>query len=225
MTASVPLTSPLSSPRTEGCQSDRVTRSLLGYGVIAGPFYVGVSLLEAVLRPGFDLGRHSWSLLENGRYGWVHSAVLVLTGVMVIAAAVGIGRALRVRAAPTLLAIYGAGMVAAGFFIADPADSFPIGTPAGPGAFSWHGMLHLVTAGTGFLAFTAAAVVLGVRFLRRRQNGRGVFAIVTGVLFLAAFGGVASGGVGPTVIAFVAAVILSWTWFTHTTLDLFLHQS
>jgi hypothetical protein len=41
----------------------RVTRSLLGYGVLAGPFYVAVVLGQAFLRPGFDLLRDDASLL------------------------------------------------------------------------------------------------------------------------------------------------------------------
>ena len=92
---------------------------------------------------GFDLSRHSWSLMENGPFGWIHSGVLVLSGLMVIAAAMGIGRALKLRALPVLLSVFGAGQVGAGFFIADPADGFPPGAPAGPGAFSWHGLVSL----------------------------------------------------------------------------------
>ena len=46
--------------------ADRVTKSLLGYGVIAGPVYVVVALAQAVTRDGFDLARHQWSLLSNG---------------------------------------------------------------------------------------------------------------------------------------------------------------
>lgn len=38
----------------------RVTRSLLGYGVLAGPVYVAVSLGQALIREGFDLTRHEW---------------------------------------------------------------------------------------------------------------------------------------------------------------------
>ncbi|MEN3309228.1 MAG: hypothetical protein V7603_5430, partial [Micromonosporaceae bacterium] len=37
----------------------RITRSLLGYGVIAGPGYVVVSLVQALTRDGFDLRRHA----------------------------------------------------------------------------------------------------------------------------------------------------------------------
>ena len=51
----------------------RVTKSLLGYGVIAGPFYVVASLAEALTRAGFSLARDDWSLLANGALGWIHA--------------------------------------------------------------------------------------------------------------------------------------------------------
>ena len=129
------------------------------------------------------------------------------------------------RAVPFLLGVYGAGLVCAGFFTADPSDGFPLGTPAGPRVISWHGLMHLATAGTGFLAFSAAAVTLGIHHLRRGARARGLFAGVTGVVFLAAFAGIASGGSGPTVLAFVAAVILAWSWLTATSLDLHRQQT
>jgi Protein of unknown function (DUF998) len=79
----------------------RVTKSLLGYGVVAGPFYVAASLAEALTRYGFSLAHNDWSLLANGALGWVHVLVLVLTGLMVAAAAgvVRQRRAERVNAA------------------------------------------------------------------------------------------------------------------------------
>ena len=51
-----------------------VTRSLLGYGVIAGPVYIAVALAQALTREGFDLGRHAWSMLANGGPGWIQIA-------------------------------------------------------------------------------------------------------------------------------------------------------
>src|SRR4051795_8339662 len=73
----------------------RVTKSLLGYGVIAGPAYVVVSLTEALTRDGFDLTRHAWSMLSNGDLGWIHITTLVVTGLMIIAFAAGLRRSLR----------------------------------------------------------------------------------------------------------------------------------
>jgi hypothetical membrane protein len=84
------------------------TRSLLGYGVVAGVVYVGVSLAQAATREGFDITRHAWSLLANGPYGWIQTANLALTGLMVLAFAAGLRRALRpgrgARWAPRLIA-------------------------------------------------------------------------------------------------------------------------
>ena len=48
--------------------------SLLRWGVVAGPFYLTVALAQALLRDGFDLSRHSLSMLANGPGGWVQSA-------------------------------------------------------------------------------------------------------------------------------------------------------
>jgi len=48
-----------------------VTRSLLGWGVVAGPFYVVVGVILAITRPGFDLTRHALSLLTLGDLGWL----------------------------------------------------------------------------------------------------------------------------------------------------------
>lgn len=53
-------TGPSGSPLVGRGDADRaaaVTRSLLGYGVVAGPFYVVVGLIQGLTRRGFDLLR------------------------------------------------------------------------------------------------------------------------------------------------------------------------
>jgi hypothetical protein len=64
-------------------------------GAIAGPLYVGVGTLEAVLRSGFDIRIHSLSLLANGRWGWVHSAMMVVSGLLTVIGALGVSRVQR----------------------------------------------------------------------------------------------------------------------------------
>ncbi len=200
----------------------RVTRALLGYGIVAGPFYVAVSLTQAALREGFDLTRHPWSLLANGPAGWIQIANLILTGLMVTAAAVGYSRALRGgigrRWVPILLATYGISLIGAGVFRADPMDGFPVGTPAGPPVFpTLSALLHLVFGGVGFLAMIIATFVLARRFRHEGRHRRAVASIVTGVAFLAAFVGIASGSGSPAVnLAFTAAVLLIWGWLSST---------
>jgi hypothetical membrane protein len=213
-----------------GCTpEDRITRSLLGYGVVAGPFYVLVSVTQAVVRDGFDLTRHDWSLLANGAGGWVQVANLVLTGLMVVAAAVGYHRALRggigQRWVPRLLATYGIGLAGAGIFRADPMAGFPAGTPDGPPVtVTLHGMLHVVCGGIGFLALILATFILARRFGREGRRGRAAVSVVTGVAFLAGFLGISSGSGAPTVVlAFTAAVVLVWGWLSSTSIHLYRH--
>jgi hypothetical protein len=195
----------------------RVTRSLLGYGVVAGPFYVVVSLAQALTRDGFRLDQHAWSLLENGGLGWIQITNFIVTGLMTVAAAAGLHRALpagRARTwAPLLIAGYGASLVGAGIFRADPAQGFPVGTPEVT-VVSWHGAMHFVLGGIGFLCLIAACLILGGYFARAGRTGLAWFSRGTGVAFLAGFAGIASGSHGPTTLAFAAAVLLVSAWLT-----------
>src|SRR5947209_3461250 len=74
--------------------AQRITKSLLGYGVIAGPFYILVVAAQALTRSGFDPTRQEASLLANGALGWIQIANFVVTGAMTIATAVGVRRAI-----------------------------------------------------------------------------------------------------------------------------------
>jgi hypothetical protein len=66
------------------------TRMALIAGAIAGPLYVGVGTLEAVLRRGFDIRIHSLSLLANGAGGWIHSTMMVVSGLLAVIGALGV---------------------------------------------------------------------------------------------------------------------------------------
>ncbi len=196
----------------------QITRSLLGYGALAGPFYVVVALAQGLLRPGFDLAHDDVSLLANGAFGWIQVLNFVLTGAMVVAFAVGLHRALASGRgstwAPRLIAAFGVGLILAGIFTADPMNGFPAGTPAGhPTSVSIHGLLHIVVAAMGFICFIAACVTMARRFSSRGDRRWQGFSILTGVAFLAGFVAVASGSSSSAVVlAFWAALVLAWAW-------------
>jgi hypothetical membrane protein len=202
----------------------RVTRSLLGYGVLAGPFYVAVAMLQALTRPGFDLSRHPWSLLANGSLGWIQITNFALTGLMVVAAAVGLRRALGsgpgARWAPRLIGCYGVALIAAGALRADPMNGFPVGTPDGVGTVSWHGIGHLVVGSVGFLCVIVACFVMARRFARAGRRGWAGYSRMSGLLFLAAFAGIASGGSAPALtLGFVAGVVVIFIWLAAVSVD------
>jgi hypothetical protein len=203
--------------RTMPPLADRITKSLLGYGVIAGPIYLVVVAVQAATRAGFDPTRHVAGQLANGGLGWIQIANVEVTGAMTIAGAVGIHRALRSgRAAtwgPLSIAGYGAGLMAAGLFRADPSDQTDV---------SWHAMAHLVSASMGFACLVAACFVLAARFARNGQPRWAWYSRITGVLFAAGFAAVASGSGGSaTVLAFTAAIVLGWAWLTAVSVKLY----
>jgi len=197
----------------------RVTRSLLGYGVIAGPLYVAVSLAQGLTRQGFDFSRHPWSLLSNGSLGWIQITNFVLTGMMTVAFATGVRRVLRpgrgATWAPRLVAVFGAGLIAAGVFRADPALGFPAGAPTGQGQVSWHGAVHLLSASVGFACLFAACLVIAGRLAAEGSRGWARYTRVSGVAFLAGFVAVATGAGGSwSTLSFVGGVLVVFTWMS-----------
>lgn len=192
-----------------------VTRSLLGWGVVAGPFYVLVGLVLALTRPGFDLTRHALSLLTLGELGWLQRANLVLSGLMVVAAAAGIllairsGRGLAIGA---LVAVDGVALALAALFTPDPVKGFPPGSPGG--GFTLSGTLHLLFGAIGFAAVAAAA------FTHARWNrdtgARSAPSVVLGVTVLVGF--IAGGALSSTTLGIALlwlAVLADWAWLAH----------
>jgi hypothetical protein len=200
-----------------------VTRSLLGYGPLAGLVYLVSGLTQALARDGFDLTRHDLSLLANGPLGWIQVATLVLTGLMTGAAAVGVRRALRTTWGPGLLAGYGVALVAAGVFVADPMDGFPIGTPAGPPAeVSTAGLLHMAAGGVGFGCLVAAGLVLARRFAREGRSRWAVGSRISAGVVLLGFLGVASGTTSPlAVLGLWIGVVTGWAWLAAVCVHLY----
>jgi hypothetical membrane protein len=133
---------------------DNSTRLLLKAGVIAGPVYVLVGLIHALIRPGFDLTRHDLSLLSNGDLGWIQITNFLVSGGLTIASAIGMKRVLHEGKGktwgPLFVGLYGVGLIGAGIFSADPMNGFPVGAPV-TNTISFSGLMHFVTGSIGFI--------------------------------------------------------------------------
>jgi hypothetical protein len=209
--------------------AQRVTRSLLGYGVLAGAVFEASVLIQGLTRRGFRLAHHDASLLSNGPLGWIQIATFLVAGAMTIACAAGMRRALAGCPGgawgPRLVAVYGAALMAAGLLRADPADGFGPGAPAGKAAqISWHAAGHLVSAGVGFTALIVACFVVARYFGREGHRGLAVYSRVSGLAFLAAFAGVTTGSSSSAVVLpFYAGVLIAWTWLAVVSVHLYRH--
>ncbi len=136
-------------------EARNVTRAVLICGVVAGPLFIVVALIQVLSRAGFELRRHPLSLLGLGDLGWIQITNFVVTGRLVIVCGVGMRRSLHPGRGgtwgPSLVGAYGVGLIAAGVFVADPSLGFPPGAPPGsPDRFSWHSILHGIAAGVAF---------------------------------------------------------------------------
>ena len=163
-----------------------VTRVLLACGVVGGPLFMVVGLVQAFTRPGFDLRRHALSMLSLGDLGWIQVTNFELTGLLVVALAIGMRRALHPGRAgtfgPPLMAAYGVGFIIAGVFRIDPALGYPPGAPEGVTVFSWHAMLHFTGFTVAFIGLIAACFVFARRFAGLGQRGWAAYCAATGAV-------------------------------------------
>ena len=204
--------------KSTSTHNSKLAKTLLACGIIAGPLYIILGLLQMAIRPGFDITRHSLSLLANGNLGWIQTLNFLVTGILLIAGAVGVKRALGSglgsRWAPRMLGLYGLGLIGASIFSADPALGFPPGTPLENTPISWHGLMHFVVGTIGFIGFIAACFIFARRFRSQQKPGWAWYSLITGILFLASLVGIASGSKGPFSLVFAIAVVLGFTWIS-----------
>lgn len=192
-----------------------ITRCLLGCGVIVGPFYLLVGVSQGLLRPGFSFARHPLSVLANGGYGWVQTTNFAVSGLMVIAAAIGVARVVghRARATWWALAAFGVGVALAAIFRADPVDGFPVGTPLGaPTSITTTGLVHFLVSALAFTCFGVSALLAARELARRGERAMSRLSLASGiVMLLGFFGGFA---LPSPVLGIWISVVMGWAWLT-----------
>jgi hypothetical protein len=134
----------------------------------------------------------------------------VLTGLMVLAAAVGVGRALvsKSRGVTWFLGAYGVAMLVAAVFPADPVDGFPPGTPEGfPTSISTTGLVHFAAGGLGFACLAVSGFAAAWEMARRGLPLLAVLSLLSGLAVVLGFFG---GMVLPIGIQDRLAVVAGW---------------
>lgn len=197
--------------------ASKTTQTFLICGLVGGPLWLAVSLIQAFTRPGFDLSRHPLSALSLGNLGWLQITNFEIAGLLTIGFAIGIWRALHPGRAGTwgsiLIGAAGIGMMAAGVFVIDPTNGFPPGTSSATSQISWHGGVHLLVSSMAFIALIAASFVHARRFAGIRQRAWAIYSVVCGAFFLQAFAGIATtGGKGPFTTNMVLGLLVMFTW-------------
>jgi Protein of unknown function (DUF998) len=188
------------------------TEKLLTCGLIAGPLFVVVALVQALTIPGFQISRHAVSLLETGPFGGVQIANFLVSGALLVGFAVGVRRVLRGQPgavwAPALLGVCGLGFIGGAVFHPDPGLGFPPGTPdVIPTTMTPHAVLHMVSGSLAFLALIVVCFVLARTFAARQQRSQATTLRVAGVIFAVGLVESFTGGPLGSLVLYVTASI------------------
>ncbi|HEY8341278.1 MAG TPA: DUF998 domain-containing protein [Egibacteraceae bacterium] len=183
----------------------RTAPRALGCGIAAPAVLVVVDLVHALARPGYDPLRHWVSHLALGSFGWVGTATLLATALLLGGYALGLRRACRAlgapRGYPLAVAVSALALLVAAVFPMDPSLGFPPGAvPQATAA----GAVHDV-AGPVFVLASAVAALLSRRVLAALgapptlRLGAPVVAALVAVAFVACavLAGMAQSGVWP----------------------------
>lgn len=165
-------------------------RRLLAGAVVAGPLFLGAGIIQGLTREGFGFTRNAISQLALGDLGWIQTVSFLVTGALLLAGAAGLRRVLRPEPGgtwgPALIAVFGASFLVAAVFEADPGGGFPAGAPE-VGTLSAHGAGHMAGGGIGYLALSAAFLVLARPLAARGHRGWAAASRIAPVVVLTGF--------------------------------------
>jgi hypothetical protein len=108
--------------------ANTLTTALLACGAVGGFGFLAVATIEGVLRPDNSALHQPVSTLSLGAGGWRQIANFVVTGLLMVAFARGLRRALPsgrgAKSGPILIGIYGLCLIGAGVFSTDPSFGY-----------------------------------------------------------------------------------------------------
>ena len=156
-----------------------VTTLSIWCGVLTGPFFIIVFLIEGALRPGYQPLRQPISALAIGPRGWIQRANFFITGLLALAYVPGLHTALVASGnpwwPPVLIAVFGLGLIGAGIFVTDITG------------LAWprreqrtrSGIFHDQASGPVFAALIAASVVFASLFAGIGESNWALYSVIS----------------------------------------------
>jgi len=201
----------------------RVTIMLLAAGATGASLFPIVALVESATRPGYNPWTHYVSELSLSEYGWMQIANFIICGVLLIAGAIGMARALPPGPGsswgPRLIGAFGVSLLVAGIFVTDPSQGYPAGVGIS-GPQTLHGTIHGINGPICFSLLAAAGWVFARYFASvspRWAMLSTLVGVLVPILFIAttASSVLAETGVfpeSPTGLLQRITIIGGWTW-------------
>jgi hypothetical membrane protein len=185
------MTTSAQEPSKDQREQSTATRLLLACGVIGPPLFIIVFLIEGATREDYDPLRYAVSSLSIGDQGWIQAANFLLLGILLVAFAVGLRRALKGSRGglwgPILIGLAGIGLFGAGIFTTDPIFGYPPDAPLVIAQYTLHGHLHDLCSVLFFAGVPIASFVFCRRFATSGERGWALYSLLSGLGTLAFF--------------------------------------
>jgi hypothetical protein len=165
-------------------------------------------------------------MLSLGDLGWIQTTNFIVTGLLVLLAAIALrrpaGTEKRLRRGAFFLGLYAVCVLSAGIFATDPSLGFPPGTPdVYPEAFSWHALIHFIAGQAAFISIIVASFIYGKYFAVNQERKWKTFSRLTGSIYLVgmiapipAAAMMSTSGMAWASIFLYVAVALGWVWLS-----------
>ncbi len=172
--------------RNRTAASSPLTRALLRCGVVAGPLFVTVFVVEGTKRRDYSPMQQPVSALALGPRGFVQTANFVVAGTLYVAGSRGLSRAgsANSRLVPALIGAAGIGLLAAALFPTDPVPGYPPGSDTSPPRQTTTGMLHNLASVPVFLGLSASAALSAINAIRRGEHRWTAYSAASGATML-----------------------------------------
>jgi len=169
---------------------DNKRRFLLICGALVGPFFTIIWFLTGLTRANYDPMRHPVSALALGESGWTQVTNFIITGVLTLALAYGLQRALPSRGESSgskwvliLFYMIAIGFLGDGLFVTDPLNGYPPRTSVLPVSLTLSGSIHLLFASFIF-GLPTACLVLAQLFAAQGEHNWAIYSRVTAIAFI-----------------------------------------
>ena len=175
------------------------------------------------MRPGYNPWTHYVSELSLSEYGWMQIANFIICGLLIIAAAIGLGRALPPGPGsswgPRLVGAFGISLVVAGVFVTDPSHGYPANAVT-TGPQTLHSTIHGINGPICFSLLAASGWIFARYYWRISPKWATLSTLVglmVPILFVAttASSVLAETGVipeSPTGVLQRITIIGGWSW-------------
>jgi hypothetical protein len=167
--------------------NDMKTKALLICGAMAGPFFTIAWFLEGLARANYDPMRHPISALSIGEFGWMQVTNFFITGILTLALALGLRREQQLGAksiwVSILIGVVAIGFLGTGFFVTDPMNGYPPGTPVLLVPPTPTGLLHLIFSAF-VLGLPITCFLLSPLFAAQGERSWAIYSRITAIMFI-----------------------------------------